>query len=152
MAAGRPLDEVVAAAERVGRRVGNVFVVGALDLARAGGRLAADTPDDEDAATQSGIPVLILADGAMRSIGHAADVGQAATLMADHVLAAGSSLRVAVGLADPGTLALVEAVEALLADAPEVRQLIRYRVGPSVGAHTGPGTMGAMYYSSPPGD
>ena len=44
---------------------------------------------------------------------------------------------------------MVEALEALLRDAPEVRELIRYRVGPSVGVHTGPGTAGAMFYSSP---
>jgi fatty acid-binding protein DegV len=26
-----------------------------------------------------------------------------------------------------------------------VREVVRYRVGPSVGAHTGPGTVGVMY-------
>jgi len=151
-AAGRPLDEVVAAAERIGRGVGNVFVVGVPALARAGGRLAPDPEPDSDRTGDDrpgGIPILTLADGAMRTVGHAADVDQAARIMADHVLASGTSLRVAVGLADAGTLALVEAVEALLGDAPEVRELIRYRVGPSVGAHTGPGTMGAMFHSPP---
>ena len=69
--------------------------------------------------------------------------------MADHVRAGGTSLRVGMSVADAGTLPLVEALEALLRDAPEVRELIRYRVGPSVGAHTGPGTAGAMFYPSP---
>ncbi len=151
IAAGAPFEEVVAAAERVGATVGNVFVVGVLELARAGGRLA-DEPaaDDADTATDApSIPVLTLAGGAMRTIGHAADLDRAAEVMAAHVRASGTSLRVGVGVADAGTLPMVEAVEALLRDVPEVRELIRYRVGPSVGAHTGPGTMGVMFYPSP---
>jgi len=140
------LEEVVAAAQRVGGLVGNIFVVRALDLARAGGRLAEDTADEDGPAAT---PVLTLADGAMRAVGHASDVDQAARIMADHVRAAGSSLRVGVSVADAGTLPMVEALEALLRDAPEVRELIRYRVGPSVGVHTGPGAVGAMFYSAP---
>ena len=145
-AAGSTLDEVAAAAERVSGLVGNVFVVSALDLARAGGRLAEDAAADP---TTGPIPVLTLAGGAMRTVGHAADVEQAARIMADHVRRSGTSLRVGVSVADAGTLPTVEALEALLADTPEVRELIRYRVGPSVGAHTGPGAAGAMFYSAP---
>ena len=65
--------------------------------------------------------------------------------MATFVRAGGSSLRVGVGAADPSTLPLVTAVEDHLRDAPEVAHLVRYVVGPSVGAHTGPGTVGVMY-------
>ena len=143
-AAGAAIDDVVDAAERVSGRVGNVFVVGALDLARAGGRLAADV----DATGPDDIPVLTLAGGAMRTVGHAADLDQAATIMADHVRAGGTSLRVGISVADVGTMPLVEALEARLRGTPEVLELIRYRVGPSVGAHTGPGTAGAMFYST----
>ena len=70
--------------------------------------------------------------------------------MADHVRAGGTSLRVGISVADVGTLPVVEALEDLLRDAPEVGELIRYRVGPSVGAHTGPGTAGAMFYPRNP--
>ncbi len=144
--AGATVDEVVAAAERVSAGVGSVFVVGVLDLARAGGRLAAGADD----AGEPAIPVLTLAGGAMRTVGHAADLDEAARIMAQHVRAGGTSLRVGISVADAGTLPLVEALEVLLRDAPEVRELIRYRVGPSVGAHTGPGTAGAMFYPSAP--
>ena len=146
-AAGAAVDDVAAAAERVSGLVGNVFVVGALDLARAGGRLAADVDTSADAGAAT-IPVLTLVGGAMRTVGHAADLDQAATIMADHVKAGGTSLRVGISVADKGTLPLVEALEARLRDTPEVLELIRYRVGPSVGAHTGPGTAGAMFYST----
>ena len=54
-----------------------------------------------------------------------------------------------VGLSDPSTLPLVRALEDRLRDAPEVAELVRYRIGPSVGAHTGPGTVGMMFAPSP---
>jgi fatty acid-binding protein DegV len=50
-----------------------------------------------------------------------------------------------VGLSDATTLPLVTALEDRLRPAPEVQELVRYRIGPSVGAHTGPGTVGAMF-------
>src|SRR5437763_13393835 len=50
IAAGAPIDEAAVAAERVGATVGNVFVVGALDLARAGGRMGAAVTPNETAA------------------------------------------------------------------------------------------------------
>ena len=39
-----------------------------------------------------------------------------------------------------------EAMEALLVDRPNVVDLVRYRVGPSVGAFTGPGAAGGFWY------
>jgi DegV family protein with EDD domain len=135
-------------AARVGRRTGNVFVVRALDLARAGGRLREGSEADEP-----GIPVLTLSEGAMTVVGHAADIEEAAETMAAHVLAGGRQLRVGVGLADRAVVPLRDALERRLRAAPEIGDLVRYRIGPSVGAHTGPGTVGAMFYPtqfSPP--
>ena len=149
LARGASAEEAAAVAGAVGSRVGNVFVVGALDLARAGGRLArpghrAATAQPEPRA--GGIPVLSLRGGTMEMVGHADDLDGAADAMADAVRAGGSGLRVGVGLADPGAAPLARALEARLAEAPEVRETVRYRVGPSVGAHTGPGTVGAVFY------
>ena len=137
---GATLDEAAAAAERVGATVGNVFVVGVLDVARAGGRLAGDV-----AAAPATVPVLTLAGGVMRELDRCAGVEQAADAMSAFVRAGGTGLRVGVGLADAGTLPLVAALEDRLRGAPEVAELVRYRIGPSVGAHTGPGTVGAMF-------
>ena len=33
-----------------------------------------------------------------------------------------------------------------LARAPEVKEVVLYRIGPSVGAHTGPGTAGCFFW------
>ena len=141
VAAGASLEEAATAAEQVGATVGNVFVVGALDVARAGGRLAEDVVSRAPAA----IPVLTLSGGVMREIDRCADTDAAAEAMATFIRASGSSLRVGVGLSDDGTLPLVTALEDRLGKAREVAELVRYRIGPSVGAHTGPGTVGAMF-------
>ncbi|MDQ3898298.1 MAG: DegV family protein [Actinomycetota bacterium] len=141
VAAGATLEEAAAAAERVSATVGNVFVVGALDVARAGGRLAGDVGE----AAAAPIPVLTLGGGVMQHVERCGDLDQAADVMARFVREAGRSLRVGVGLSDAGTVPLVVALEERLRAAPEVRELVRYRIGPSVGAHTGPGTVGTMF-------
>ncbi len=141
VAAGATLEQAAAAAERGGATVGNVFVLGALDLARSGGRL--DQGISDTAAVT--VPVLTFSGGVMRQIGRCDDLDQAADAMAAFVRAGGFSLRVGVGLSDVTTLPLVTALEDRLGAALEVRELVRYRIGPSVGAHTGPGTVGAMF-------
>jgi DegV family protein with EDD domain len=143
IAAGADLEAAAAAAEQAAAEVGNVFVVGALDVARAGGRLAGDV------GPATTIPVLTLAGGVMQPVARCADLDEAADAMAAFVRAAGSSLRVGVGLSDATTLPLVLALEERLREAPEVAELVRYRIGPSVGAHTGPGTVGTMFAPSP---
>ena len=141
LAAG-PADLARAAevAEQVGRRTDNVFVVRALDLAQGGGRLAAGAEEGES------IPVLRLVEGSVRPVGGVRSVEEAADVMASAVLAAGDRLRVGISVADAGGAPLWEALEERLRDAENVAELVRYRVGPSVGAHTGPGTAGAMWY------
>jgi DegV family protein with EDD domain len=140
VAAGAGVEDAAAVAERLAATIGNVFVVKALDLVRAGGRLA-------EGAGADGIPVLTLADGQVEVVGSARDVDEAADVMAGRVLAAGDRLKVAVGIADAGAAPFWHALEQRLAGAPQVREVIRYRVGPSVGAHTGPGTAGAFFFA-----
>ncbi len=66
--------------------------------------------------------------------------------MVAHVLGLGHNLRVGLSIADKGAAPVWEALEARLAGHPDVREIVRYRVGPSVGAHSGPGTAGAVAY------
>ncbi len=146
LATGASLEEAARVAEQVGAGVGTVFTVGALDLARAGGRLAA--PAGDDPAEPEPVAVLTMAGGEMKVVGRAADLDGAVEAMAAHILAAGPSLRVGVGVADAAGAALSQALEQRLAGAPAVREVVRYRIGPSVGAHTGPGTAGAFFYPS----
>jgi fatty acid kinase fatty acid binding subunit len=140
LAAGGDLAHAAAVALRVAGAVGNVFIVGALDLARRGGRLAADAAEGE------GLPVLALAEGQMQSVGRVHDVESAVEAMTDYLVetAAGAPQRVGVG--DALTPELAAEYAARLADRPEVAELVRYEIGPSVGAHTGVGTVGACFF------
>ena len=66
--------------------------------------------------------------------------------MAEFVTRSGTGLRVGISVADAGAAPLWQALESRLVRAPEVIDVVRYRVGPSVGVHTGPGTAGAVAY------
>ena len=144
---GASVDEAATVAATLGSSIGNVFVVAALDLARAGGRLRVDIDTPDGPAPL--IPVLSLIEGEIRPIGEARDLRDAARVMADFVTLSGESLKVAVGIADRAAAPLWSALEDELSAAPQVREVLRYRVGPSVGAHTGPGTAGAFFYPTP---
>lgn len=143
VAKGAGLEEAALVAEAVGGRCGNVFVVRALDIARAGGRLASGAEASVDAES---IPVLSMVGGSIVPVGAARSQEEAADAMADHIRSSGTNLRVGIGIADAAAAPLWRALESRLVDAPEVLDVVRYRVGPSVGAHTGPGTAGAVYY------
>jgi DegV family protein with EDD domain len=140
---GADAETAALVAEAVAARTGNVFVVGALELARSGGRLR-----ESPSGGVTAIPVLTLAEGRMVPVGEVATMEDAARVMATTVLGAGTDLRVGLGIADAGAAPLWHALEEALVDAPEVLEVVRYRIGPSVGAHTGPGSAGAIYYPS----
>jgi DegV family protein with EDD domain len=137
---GGNLGTAAEAARHAAVEVGNVFVVGGLDLARRGGRLAEGTEPGD------GLPVLALAGGQMRSVAQVHDAEAAVDAMADYVQtsAAGTPQRVGVGDAVAGDLA--DEFEARLRPMAEVAELVRYEIGPSVGAHTGGGTVGACFF------
>ena len=134
------LDEARRAAESVASQIGNVFVVGALDLAASGGRLG------RDAVSGIGVPVLALEAGAMTPIARARDVREAVEVMVDHVTtrSRGVALRIGVGDALAADLAS-DLVAGLHAVEPR-HEIVRYAIGPSVGAHTGAGTVGAVFF------
>ena len=138
---GGSLCAAAEVAEAVGTRCHNVFVVNDLDLARSGGRLA-------ETATHSAsrIPILSLVDGRIEALAHVSTLDEAADAMAGYVRSRGTNLRAGIGMADGDTAPLWQALEVLLAAAPEVTEIVRYRIGPSVAAHTGPSTAGAICY------
>ncbi|MEY2437780.1 MAG: hypothetical protein QOF97_2616 [Acidimicrobiaceae bacterium] len=143
IASGATIDEAAGVAESTAATIGNVFVVKALDLARAGGRVVVAEDDALDA-----IPVLSLVGGDLQVVGQVSDVAAAADAMSAYATRPelGDQLRVAVGIADAGAAPLWNALEDRLRDHASVVDLVRYRIGPSVGAHTGPGTAGAFFY------
>jgi fatty acid-binding protein DegV len=57
-----------------------------------------------------------------------------------------AGITVAIGTADAPSRPLGERLESAVRDLPGVDDVIHYRVGPSVGAHTGPGTFGLFVF------
>lgn len=58
----------------------------------------------------------------------------------------GAAIRVALGVADATAAPYFQGLESRLADRDDVLEIVRYRIGPSVGAFTGPGTAGGFWY------
>ena len=136
---GADIEAAAAVAEQTAARVGNVFVVRALDLARRGGRVAVSD-------TSGAVPVLTLAGGSVEVVATVESVDDAAQAMADYVVAAGDGMRVAVGYADADAAPVSDALRRLVAADHRVLEVVTYRIGPSVGVHTGPGTAGAFFF------
>ena len=144
LAAGADVAYAADVARRVADQLGNVFIVGALDLARRGGRLAAGAIEGD------GLPVLALTGGQMQPVGRAHDVESAVDAMTDYVVEVAAGVPQRVGVGDALTPELAAEYAARLADRPEVSELVRYEIGPSVGAHTGAGTVGACFFPVSP--
>jgi DegV family protein with EDD domain len=143
IARGASLDEAASCAETLSPSIGNVFIVGALDLIEAGGRAAQGLVAEGMAA---GIPVLTLRDGQIQAIARAATVPEAVAAMGRHAVGWGDKLRVAIGIADKAAQPLATALEEHVCHTSNIVEVIQYRVGPSVGAHTGPGTAGCFMF------
>ncbi len=136
LATGGSVRDAAQAAERTAGAVASVFTIGEIDRARASGRLAVG--DD------GGVPVFASRGADMREMQRATTVEAATRAMVAAVAEHDGPLRVGVGDADAGDAAatLLDALSAL----PQVVETIRYTVGPSVAAHTGAGTFGAVYH------
>jgi DegV family protein with EDD domain len=137
---GGGIDEAAAAAQEVSRVVGNVFVVGAFDLARRGGRLASGAEDG------GGVPVLALRGGTMDVLGRAGDIEAAVEAMVTEFVRASTGEPMRVGVGDASAPEVAGELARRLAAQPETAGLVRYEVGPSVAAHSGLGTAGAVYF------
>ncbi|MDG2112261.1 MAG: DegV family protein [Actinomycetota bacterium] len=141
--AGGSTEDVLRAANLTASEVRNVFVMGGLDLARASGRV--DVSAELVALdSEPRIPVMTFEDGELTVLGAADDIDAATRIMCDAVLANTGPLRVGIGVADRAAFGFYDAFEAALGGSPGV-ELMRYRCGPTVGAFTGLGTVGACW-------
>ncbi len=122
-------------------RIGTAFMVGVPLLAERGGRAdGVDLDDDE------GIPVLAMRDGDLRVLDRVSTVEDTVDVMAAYATATGGGVTVAIGTADEPSRALTTRLEDALSDVDAVDGVVHYRIGPSVGAHTGPGTFGLFVF------
>ena len=125
VARGATLDEAVNVAESLAPQIGMVFM--------------RDAP-----AKVLGIPVLSLVAGHIKVVTHAKTMIDGIAKMASIAASWGPRLRVGVGLADRPSEPLTEALESALARTGSVVEMVRYRIGPSIGAYTGIGAVGCF--------
>jgi fatty acid-binding protein DegV len=130
-AGGGSLDEVECAARRLGTAVRTLFVADP----SATGRLAGSPAH----------AILALEDGAARVVGAASTLDDASDEIAARITA-GHAIAAAVGHAHRQTAAAADRLADSLAVSPAVESVVRYRVSPSVGAHTGARSFGVVWW------
>ena len=145
---GAAIGEAAAVAGARSSGLGAAFIVGVPQLAERSGRAAGA---GVEAAAEHGIPVLSMSGSDIAVLETVTTIDAAVTAMADYALAwtptAGDGLRVAVGTSDMTSSPVSAALSAALAGHPALAEaVVQYAIGPSVGAHTGPGTSGLFVF------
>ncbi len=136
VARGASIDEAVQIAESLSPQIGAVVIVGQLEFMRTGSTL--DQPD--------GIPVMTMHDGRLEIVDHARTVIDAVHLMTKTATGWGSRVNVAVGVADRSGERFTQSLAAAIGESPNVVEVVRYRIGPSVGAYAGLGTVACFMF------
>lgn len=141
IAAGAGIDEAGHIAESLAPMIGNVFVVGALDMVTAHG-----VAGTELLAGCEGIPLMTVRGGKVEVLERVTSMESAVRLMAAYLTGWGDNVRVALGRADRQADCLTAALRAQIRASNHVSEVIDFRIGPAVGAHTGPGTVGGFVF------
>jgi len=137
---GGSVDEAIAGAVCLADHLYSVTALGAAELLEASGRMDFD-------ASGNGIDVFRGGpDGSFVSVGASNNATEITQLLAETMHLDGAPIRVALGIADESAMPYYEGLEARLAERSDVVEIVRYRIGPSVGAFTGLGTAGGFWY------
>jgi len=148
---GASLDEAASVAERCAASLRTSFVVGVPQLTARSGRAGGL---DVEAAAGEGVPVLAMSGGELSLLDTVADLDAAVDVMVADALAwpervsaqLEGGLRVAIGTSDDSSRPVSSALTERLTGHPDVAEVVQYRIGPSVGAFTGPGTAGLFCF------
>lgn len=136
---GSSIDDAADVARRTASDTGSVFVVGVPAVARRGGRFVGI----DGALTPT--TVLELVDGSLHDRGAVDDLDAAIDAMIDATLTAAGSGALRIGIGHAVHPEVAEQIRARLVAELTDTEIVIYEVGPSVGAHTGPGTLGIVY-------
>lgn len=135
-------DDIRRRIEGLVPRIGTVFMVGVPLLTERGGRAeSVDLGDEGD-----GIPVLAMSRGELEVLARVSTVDDAIDVMATYAGTWGSATTVAIGTSDASSRGLAHRLADALVGVPGIDEIVHYRIGPSVGAHTGPGTFGLFVF------
>jgi DegV family protein with EDD domain len=143
---GADRTEITTAIREQTDRLGTAFMAGVPLLTERGGRATdvdVDLGDD-------GIQILAMSRGELRVLGRVDTVDDTVGMMTDYASSWTSDhpagVTVAVGVADEASRHLADRLTTHLRALHGVDEVVHYRVGPSVGAHTGPGTFGLFVF------
>ena len=120
--------------------IATAFMVGVPLLTERGGRAEGVELDGD------GIPVLAMQAGQLDVLDRVSTVAATIDVMATYAGSLGAGRTVAVGTADAPSRTLADRLVAALERASGIDEIVHYRIGPSVGAHTGPGTFGLFVF------
>ena len=138
--AGGAVEEACAAAGVLADELYSVTALGAAELLAASGRV-------EFESSGAGVDVYLAGPGgSFASVGAGSTSDEVCDLMANTMHRDGAPIRVALGIADSSAAPYYEGLEQRLAGRADVVEIVRYRIGPSVGAFTGLGTAGGFWY------
>ena len=121
-------------------RIATTFMVGVPLLTERGGRAAGVDLDDD------GIQILSMADGQVEVLDRVSTIDDTIDVMSTYARGRGEGSTIAIGTADAPSRTLAERLERAVSGIDGVDGVVNYRIGPSVGAHTGPGTFGLFVF------
>ena len=137
---GANIDDIERRVANLVPRIATSFMVGVPLLTERGGR-AADVDLTED-----GLAVLGMANGKLEVLERVTTIDDTVDVMSTYATSWGDGVTVAIGTADDPSRRLSERLERALTGLDAVDGVMHYRIGPSVGAHTGPGTFGLFVF------
>lgn len=147
VASGGSIGEAVAMAQTRAAHLGTAFIVGVPAQAERSGRVDGV---GLEAAAQHGIPVLSMHGGQIAVLDTVTTIEAAVEAMRKYALgwtpSSPDGLRVAIGTSDIDSGAITADLTDVLRGDPAISEIVQYTIGPTVGAHTGPGTSGLFVF------
>ncbi|MEP7204450.1 MAG: DegV family protein [Ilumatobacteraceae bacterium] len=132
---GAKVDEAVHIAETLAPQIGALFVVGEPDFIRSG-----------ELNGRAGVPVMTVHDGELDVAARVSTPEEVITTIAAKAIAWAPRLNVAVGMADMSGKQLTDSLASIISESPNVLEIVRYRIGPSVGVYAGLGAVGCFMF------
>ena len=147
IAAGGSIDDAEAAARASAAHLGTAFIVGVPATAERSGRVDGL---GVEAAAVDGIPVLSMHAGEIAVLDTVTTIDAAVAAMKNYAMSWQPSspvgLRIAVGTSDISSGAITADLTDALREETAIGEIVQYTIGPTVGAHTGPGTTGLFVF------
>lgn len=137
--AGVDIFGVAAAAQATASVVDSIFIIGVPELAHRGGRLRVGVEVEAETT------LLTLGPSGLAEHATASGLDDAIARMAEHVRQEADEQPLRVGVGDADRPGVGDELAAVIDGVPGVIELTRYEIGPSVGAHSGAGTVGAVW-------